>query len=511
MPLPRWLRKPPDETRYSETEMIDLAFGFLTRSGAFNVTQETALTSNAVLACLIVRAETFASLPVHVYRQTDGARERADDPMQVLVGGYANPVLTSREFWRWKQLTEDIRGNAYVWVERAGGRPSALWPMTSSDMKLRYDPSTRIAVYDYAGDSFVPKGTYSARDVLHFRGPLNQNGYVGTSLVEKARTVIGLTIGSEQFYERLLSNGNHFPGHLETDMVLRDEDVKALRQRLKEYSGIEHAGETRLFDRGIKFVQNKMTVQEADLTAQQTWYLQEVCRIFRVPPMLVQDWSRSTYTNSEQADIWFAKHTILPIAANTEAVVNRIFFNSGRPDVYVKFELEGLLRGDYTTRSEGYQKLIQAGVLSPNEVRAYEDLNPYEGGDDFLRPMNFVAVDPETGAIKQSIETDEPDSDPDDSPDEARSLREGKVLAQRNWDKVTGARDLLDEVLADAEGRGIAPVMSDALDRIRSRAASDAERGKPHLTVEYARKVLAPFAEVMGFPLDALAEGVSHG
>ncbi len=436
-------------TQEQQDRLIDIAFGFSTSiARSFHVTQETALTSTAVLACLIVRAETFSSLPAHVYRKQDRTRERIDDPLAALIGKFANPLMTSREFWRWKQITEDVRGNAFAWVERRGGQPFAFWPMTSTEMNLSYDPRSREAMYTYGGDSVVPKGVYSGRDVLHFRGPLVKAGYTGTSLVDQAATAIGLTVSSEQFYDRLLANGNHFPGHLETDNSLKPEDIKALREQFAELAGVEHAGELRIFDRGLKFVQNQMSIKDADLTLQQMWYLQEVCRVFRVPPPLVQDWSRSTYTNSEQADLWFAKHTITPIATNTEAVLARLFVRANQPDHYVKFELDGLLRGDFKTRAEGYSQLINCAVLKPNEARGYEDLDPYEGGDDILRPLNTSAVDSESGEVE---------SDP---------------------------------------AEALEPIRSEKLDVIRARAVQDRERGRDEsATRAFAEKVLGPLAE----------------
>lgn len=442
-----------EETRelseHEQTTLIDLAFGYATSLvNSVNITQETALTSSAVLACLIVRAETFSSLPVHVYRRHGRDREVVEDPLSDIIGGVANPLMTSRELWRWKQITEDVRGNAYVWVERRGGRPIAFWPMTAKDMRLSYDQRTREAMYTYGGDAIVPPGVYPGRDVLHFRGALVKSAYDGLSLVDQAKTAIGLTISSERFYDRLLGNGSHFPGHLETDRDLKKEDITALRDQNAELAGVEHAGELRIFDRGLRYVQNQMSIKDADLTAQQTWYLQEVCRVFRVPPPLVQDWSHSTYTNSEQADLWFAKHTITPIAVNTEAVLDRLFTRANAPDRYVKFGLDGLLRGDFKTRAEGYATLINCAVLKPNEARSYEDLNPYEGGDDVLRPLNTTAVDSDTGEVE---------ADPADH---------------------------------------LEPIRSEKLEVIRTRAAQDRERGRDEAaTRAFAAKVLAPLAE----------------
>lgn len=521
MNLNPFRRAPEEETRaYTDAQLIDLAMGFSSSvNQSFNVTQETALTSNAVLACLIVRAETFASLPVHVYKSSGDSREAVPDPLGDIISAFANPLMTSTELWRWKQLTEDIRGRAHFWVERQGGSPIAFWPMTNREIQMRYDPVSREAVYKYGGDSIIPKGEYSGRDVLHFRGPLVKDAWDGTSLVDQAKTAIGLTVSSERFYDRLLGNGNHFPGHLETDTSLKKEDITALAEQFKLLAGVEHAGELRIFDRGLKYVQNAMSIKDADLTAQQTWYLQEICRIFRVPPSLVQDWSRSTYTNSEQADLWFAKHTILPIAINTEKTLNRLFVRRNVTDRFVKFELDGLLRGDYQTRAEGYSTLINCGVLAPNEARKLEDLNPYEGGEEYLRPLNMASVNDDdltarVSSVGALVRTGfEP----------ASSLNVvGLPPIPYNDVQPVTVRPVDDEGLqlapaaTDAE-RALDPIRDEKIALIRSRKAQDVERGRDeNATRDFAEKVLAPLSiayQLAGVDLDvpALIEEALNG
>lgn len=455
-------RRVEPKAALTDQEMLDLAFGFMTTTYGYNVTQDTALKSTAVIACLIVRAETFASLPVHVYKHVGDSREQVSGhPLDALMGRAWNPLMTSVEGWRWKQLTEDIRGKALVRVERRGGKPVNFWPMTNKRVTIRYDAASAMAVYDYEGDPFTTKSSYSSADMLHFKGPLVKDAWDGTSLVDQAKTAIGLTITSEQFYDRLLSNGNHFPGYLATDQALDEASVQAIAKRMQELAGIDHAGEMRIFDRGLKYEQNPMTIKDADLTAQQLWYLQEVCRVFRVPPPLVQDWSRSTYTNADQADIWFAKHTILPIAVNTERVVERLFVNRNEPDHYVKFALDGLMRGDYLTRMQGHEIGIRSGQLAPNEARKLEDRDPYDGGDEFIRPLNMGSVTDEATPI------------------------------------VSDFTALLD----------------DARERIVRRAVQDRERGRDSdVTRAFAEKVAAPLAAagVLTDP-DAFCEEVLRG
>ena len=439
----------------SQDQLIDLAMGFRTVGNLFNVTQDNAIKSTAVVACLIVRAETFASLPVHVYRSGAGRRDKVSThPLDAIMSRAWNPLMTSVEGWRWKQLTEDIRGRAFVRIERRGGAPVAFWPMTNADCAPVYDAESRGVFYDYAGDPMTPKGRYPGADVLHFKGPLVKDAWTGTSLVDQASVAIGLTISSEKFYERLLAKGNHFPGHLETDASLTKDDILALAENMAALSGLDHTGETRIFDRGLKYVQNSMSVVDADLTAQQTWYLQEVCRVFRIPPPLVQDWSRSTYTNSESADLWFAKHTILPIAVNTERVIERIFVNRNETDHFVKFELDGLLRGDFKSRMEGYGVGIDKGFMLRAEARQLEDMNPIPGLDKPLVALNMATID-DDGAIEIPPK-------PSPSPSSPAAV--------------------------DTE-----PITEDARSRIITRAAQDAERGRdPQTTRDFARKVIEP-------------------
>ena len=210
------------------------------------------------------------------------------------------------------------------------------------------------------------------------------------------------------------------------------------------------AGTTRIFDRGLKVKQNQMSLKDADLSAQMRWYLEQICRIYRVPLPLVQDWTHGTYTNSEQAGLWFAQHTITPIAVDTERTIRKLFI-PGEEDHYVKFNVDAILRGDYATRTAGYSTLINVGVMSPNEARAFEDMDPYEGGDEYRVPLN-------TAPAGSELEASAP----------------------------TPAKDTVkaEEIPAKPTRSVLQPVIDDVIDRIRIRAKQDAERGR---TVETTR------------------------
>lgn len=444
--------------------------GTATASGV-RVNQDSALASVAVAACIEVRAETFSALPGGVYRKIDRQREQVlDHPVQRLLFERPNDLMTSGELLRWKQMRQDITGNAYVRVVWRGGRPTELWPMYGANPEVKTSGG-KIA-YRYQGDDITPGGDYPAADVLQFKGPFLKNPLEAESPIQLIRDTIGLSIASEQFFGRFLNNGTHFPIYAETDTVLKEEDIKAVQKSLSLTSGVGSAGTMRIFDRGLKVRQNNMSLKDADLSAQMRWYLEQICRLYRVPLPLVQDWTHGTYTNSEQAGLWFAQHTITPIAVDTERVVRKLFI-TGEEDLYCKWNLDAVLRGDYTTRTQGYSTLINAGVLSPNEARAFEDMDPYEGGDQYRLPLNT-----ENAAAAANL--------PAPAPAPKRDTASAPDQAQRSI---------------------LQPVLDDAIERIKTRAAQDKERGRDndttrHFAIDTVMPAVRSAYEAAGLDLD---------
>ena len=380
--------------------MEDLArafYGAYSTSTGVSVTSDSAIASVAVLACLIVRAESLMLCPVDVYKRSGRARSEAEgDPRRLLLADEWNPLLGAEEGWRWKQNTEDLKGNAYVRVVWDRGYPRELWPLYGLKPQLH---TARVngkpfMVYRYSGDDYTKADDYPAAEIMHFKGPiLSRNPYEARSLIEVTAENIGLGIASEQFFARFLGNGNHFPLYLQTDEKLQADDVKALREQMKDGAGLLPAGTTRIFDRGLKVMSREMSLKEADLSGHQRWILEQVCRTFRVPLPMVQDLTHGTYTNSEQADLWLSKYTATPIVKNTEGVLRRkLFLPSERGTYYAKFNVNAMMRGDFAARTAGYSILINCGVLNPNEARAFEDWNPYEGGDEYRQQVNTAPV-----------------------------------------------------------------------------------------------------------------------
>ena len=412
MPGPPPTPRPTSSATYSlsDDNVLQAFLGALSSVSAagVKVTQESALRSTAVLGCLVVRSETFAALPLDVLRREGDAKisdEKA--PAYGLLAVSPNPLMTSKEFWRWKQLREDVTGNAYARIVWKGGNPASIWPLYGGNPSLLIERSTGTLAWEYGGDDFTPADAYAPQDILHFKGPVLATPFEARSLIHLASEAIGTQIASEQFFARLLGNGSHFPGYLETDDTLQKEDVAALKEQLAGFSGVLQAGVIRIFDRGLKYKQNPMSLKDAQLTEQMRWQLQVICSLFRVPMAMVQDLSTGTYANSEQQDLWLGKHTVTPICANTESVLKMRLF-ARQPAYLAKFNLDGLLRGDYKTRAEGDATLVRAGIIHRNTARGHFDLNPAPGLDTYLAELNLGIVGedgtitgPDSGASKQ--------------------------------------------------------------------------------------------------------------
>ena len=427
----------------SDPRAMEAFMGYIAGSGnALTVNKSTCTSIVAVLACLRVRVETFASLPCHVYVANGDERSVArGDPIDSILSRSPNGFMTPYDFWSWKQYSEDVHGNAYALkVKTSTGRVTALHPLDSSAMQV-VNSGMRL-VYRYSGDRDVPAQEFLPMDIVHFRGTIPDGPYKGASLVDATTKTLGLGAEAEQFFHNLLKNGTHFPNYFEADKDVTERGIKDLREQLDGFSGLFEAGRTRVFPSGIHLKQNEMSLRDMDFAPQLRWNLEQVSRIWRVPLPLVNDLTHGTYTNSEQAAQWLEQYTISPICASTEQRINASLIG-GDGSRYLKFNMDSLRRGDYKTRTEGYQRMVNMGAMTRNEVRAKEDMNPLEGLD---KPIISLA----NGTIDPTGETQNPNM--------------------------------------------IIPVVDNAAEQIRTRYARD---GDTERTWKYMRMVAAPVVETL--------------
>lgn len=451
--------------------VIDLKTG----ARSYPVSVGTAYFSNAFRACLLAKARPIAALPIDVYERRDGVRVKAGgrvaERLSELLRHKWNPVLTSAEGMRWAVMTKDVLGNAFIRVQWAGGVPVALWPMRQPARPVL--DGTRLS-FEYAGDSTTPAGRYLEHEVVWIKSPiLDEDGVCGVSLADLAASELGLSIDLDEFYSRLLRNGSHFPGYLSSDQKLDKADVDRIEQQLSDHEGVLAAGRLRIFDKGLKYSTVPLTMADMSLVDQERWILQQCCRTLSVPPQEVYELSNSTYSNMEQGALDFAKHTLVPECdAIEDAISATVLWRNGLAEQYVSMDMDGLLRGSYKERMEGYKTAIYGGWMSPNMALAKEDEAPYEGGQYFFRSSAYIPVDPETG-------------------EELEGARNGSAAEPGgSGEGVARAEDALRPVRADMEHR--------VLERFSGKGDSPSAR-------EFARKVLSPYAAACaaaGIPYD---------
>lgn len=460
--------------------------------------------SNAFRACLLAKARPLASLPIHVYERKGGLRVEASHRFSRRLGTLLrtrwNPFMTSSEGIRWTMMTKDVRGEAFLRVEFDGtGMPVAIWPLSGIPT---VEVANGSAVFRYQGDKFTKAGVYLQDEIVWVKSPvLDSDCLHGVSLARVAANELNLSINLEEFYSNVLNGDSTFAGWLETDQKLQPQDVDQLKQQLSDGGGVVNAGRVRIFDKGLSYKTNGQSMVDMSLVEQERWILQQTCRTLSVPPQEVFDLSNATYSNIEQGAINFANKTLVPECKALEEAFSGIIWAAGYANDYVQFDLNGLLRGSYKERMDGYRIAIYAGIYCPNDVLAKEDMPPYEGGQYHLRSTAYLAIDPETGeAVQQGAKAQPSDPQQQGETEPAEGNPGGSGEGERDDGHGDGTED------PDAKGTALAVIHADMAQRIRDRyeSAGDTERFR-----EFARKVLTPLSaayEVDGIEYDMASD-----
>lgn len=358
-------------------------------SGAV-VNERSAMRTTTVYACVRIIAETVASLPLHTYRSDGEGRKRAiDHPLYRLLHDEPNDEMTSFVFREALMTHLLLWGNAYAQIIRNGrGQVVGLYPLLPSRMAVDRDAKGRL-YYEYAKDSALYR--LPTDDVLHVPG-LGFDGVMGYSPIAMARNSIGLSLATEEYGGKFYANGARPSGLLTHPGTIKDPD--RLRDMWnRNYGGAGNAGKVGILEEGMEYKPMSMTNEDAQFLETRKFQVEEICRIFQVPPHLVASLDRATFSNIESQSISFVTHTIRPWLVRWEQAINRALLSEKEKGAYfVSFVVDGLLRGDYKSRMDGYAVGIQNGFLSPNDVRRLENLNPIpneKGGDDYYQNGNM--------------------------------------------------------------------------------------------------------------------------
>jgi len=394
-------KKPKAENSLSTSGNRSIFHSGRSSSGTL-VNEETALQTAAVYSCVRVISETIASLPLHVYQNTDtGTKLMYDHYLYPILHDIPNPEMTSFSFRETLMSHLLLYGNAYAQILRNGtGRVEALYPLLPNKMDIhRNDAGELYYTYWRERDDTRPDDTTGAvvlrRDqVLHISG-LSKNGLVGYSPVELGRNTVGMCIATEQFGADFFANGATPGGVLEHTGRVRDTD--GLRENWNAmFQGVGNANQIAVLEDGLTYKSVSAKPEEAQFLETRKYQLNEIARIFRVPPHMIGDLDKSSFNNIEHQSLEFVKYCISPWVARWEQALYRaLLLPSERGKLTIKFNLDGLLRGDYETRMNGYRVGINSGFMSVNDVRRLENMNVIDkpGADDYMVNGSMVKIE----------------------------------------------------------------------------------------------------------------------
>jgi HK97 family phage portal protein len=369
------------------------SFFFGSTSSGKTVNERTAMQTTAVYACVRVLAEAIASLPLHTYRYTDNGKEKAiDHSLYYLLHNEPNPEMTSFVFRETLMGHLLLWGNAYAQIIRDGrGKVIALYPLMPDKMTVdRTEKGELYYIYNKDGVDYPLRSD----EVLHIPG-LGFDGLVGYSPIAMAKNAIGMAIATEEYGAKFFANGANPGGVLEHPGVVKDP------ARIREswnavYQGTGNAHRVAVLEEGMKFQSIGIPPEQAQFLETRKFQLNEIARIFRVPPHMVGDLEKSSFSNIEQQSLEFVMYTLDPWVIRLEQAIQRALFSSTeKKEYFAKFNVNGLLRGDYQSRMQGYAVGRQNGWLSADDIRELEDMNKLpegSGGDRYLVNGNMVDI-----------------------------------------------------------------------------------------------------------------------
>ena len=366
------------------------------------VTERSAMQMTAVYSCVRILSEAVAGLPLHLYKYTDsgGKAMALDHSLYRLLHDEPNPEMSSFVFRETLMTHLLLWGNAYAQIIRNGKNEIvALYPLMPNKMSVDRDENGRLYYTYYRGSDEAIKNkefavTLQPSDVLHIPG-LGFDGLVGYSPVAMAKNAIGMAIACEEYGAKFFANGAAPGGVLEHPGTIKDP------QRVREswqstFGGSGNANKIAVLEEGMKYTPIGISPEQAQFLETRKFQINEIARIFRVPPHMVGDLEKSSFSNIEQQSLEFVKYTLDPWVIRWEQSIQRSLLNSEEKKKYfAKFNVEGLLRGDYQSRMNGYAIGRQNGWMSANDIRELENLDriPAEdGGDLYLINGNMLPL-----------------------------------------------------------------------------------------------------------------------
>lgn len=358
------------------------------RPGA--VTPDTAQGIAACYAAVSAIAEAIGALPLHLYRREGDDRTKASDhPLHAVLHHAPNAHQSAVEFREWMTACMLLRGNAYARISRGwDGQVRSLDPLHPDRVEVRRSGDA-IAGYAYT-DRDGKREPLLPVDVFHLRHRAGSDPMMGVSPITEARGVFELAQAEADHGAATFNNGTRATGILSMPGKLRPEQRDSLRTSwASQYAGGANAGKTIVLEEGATFNPVSMTLADSEWVSARRFSVEEVARLFKIPPVLLGDLTHANYSNSTEMFRWFVVHTLgRHLAAWEGAIARQLLTEAGRRTYYAEFSAEGMLRGDHASRAAFYSSGINAGWMLPSEARKLENLSAIEGIDNQPRQGN---------------------------------------------------------------------------------------------------------------------------
>lgn len=366
-----------------------------------NVNETTALNNSVVWACVKVISETVASLPLHLMRQAGNTKKAATDhPLYGVLHDEPNPDMSDMELREMVTAHAVTYGNGYCEIVRDNKqRCIGLLPLLPTQVTPQYDANKNVVyvVNQGAGKERTLRGYRAGRDlpqVLHVRG-LGFDGLLGYSVITQARNTIGLSLVQEEYASKYFARGGRRPYLLKHPTKFKnDEDFKKFRENWEAaYSDTSTFHRVAIMEGGLEYQELGFSQEDAQFLESRQFSVVEICRWFRISPHLIGDLSRATFANIEHLAIEFVQQTLMAWLVRWEKAIKRCCLTPDeKRTLFAKHNVNALLRGDFASRMTGYATMLQNGIASPNEVRDLEDMNPFDGGDDYHIQLNMQTL-----------------------------------------------------------------------------------------------------------------------
>lgn len=502
--LTRLLRPPEQRATLKNPDqaLIDALRGGLGTSAGVVVSEEGALAYGAVLACVRVLSEAVASLPCIMYERVkldgqDGKQRATSHPLYRVLHNKPNPEMSAFEMGEMMLIHLLLWGNFYAEIVVDGsGNVAQLWPIPP-----RLVTPTRLQDKRLVYDINVPEKprTFGAEWIFHVPA-MRMTGLKGLSVVGLAREGIGLGIAAERFGSAVFGNGTVPGAVLEHPGVLSDKAYDRLRSKWAErHQGLDNAQRLAVLEEGMKYTKIGIPPEDAQFLETRKFQRSEIAGMFRVPPHMIADLDKATFSNIEHQAIEYVVHTLRPWLKRIESRINGwLLLEAEQTTYFAEYLVEDLLKGDTPTRYQAFSTARQWGWMSVNEIRARENMNPIPDGDVYLQPMNMVQAG-------QPLLRAAPTSPGDEAPriyrQERRSETDIEKTGRGRQQMAASYRRTIEEAARRLVNREVNDVRNAARKRLGQRSVADFESWLNDFYADFghvAREYLMPTMQTLG-------------